>query len=96
MNIEDEYDVKLIPIAKARAMLSRLPEILAKEDRAAAITRRGKPVLLVLSWDRFESAVETAEIMEDPEMMDALRRSMEGIPEEDLISMEEVAARLGD
>lgn len=96
MNIEDEYDVELIPMTQARAMLGRLPEMLAKESRAVVLTRRGKPVLLVMSWDRFESAVETAEVMEDPEAMAAIRKGMDGIPEEDLIPIEEVSARLGD
>ena len=91
---EDHGQIEQIPMAQARAMLSRLPEKLAKEKRAVALTRRGKPVLVVISWDLFESLMETMEIMEDPEMVDALRKSMDGIPEEDLISIEEVSARL--
>ena len=83
-------------MTQARAMLGRLPEMLAKENRAVVITRRGKPVLLVMSWDRFESAVETAEIMEDPEAMAAIRKSMEDMREGNLISHAEVMEGLGD
>lgn len=91
---EDRHEIDQIPITKARAMLGRLPEMLAKENRAVALTRRGKPVLAVIPWDHFESAIETAEVMADPEAMDAIRKSMDGINDEDLIPIEEVEARL--
>ena len=91
---EDQHEIEQIPMAQARAMLSRLPEMLAKEKRAVALTRRGKPVLVVISWDLFESLMETMEIMEDPEMMDAIREGIEDMRQGNLISHEEVSARL--
>ena len=63
MNIEDEHDIELIPMAQARGMLARLPEKLTEEERAVAVTKRGKPVLVVIPWDLYESIVETMEIM---------------------------------
>ena len=96
MNIEDEYDVELIPLAKASEMLDELPETLGKDSRTAALTVDGKPVLAVLPWHVFESVVESLDIMEDPELVDALRKSMDGVPEEELIPIEEVSAQLDD
>ena len=93
---EDQHEIEQIPMAQARAMLSRLPEILGKDNRTAALTVDGKPVLAVLPWHVYESVVESLDIMEDPDMVDALRKSMDGIPEEDLIPIDEVTARLGD
>ncbi len=46
------------------------------EIGAIKITRHGKPVLAVLSWDLYESVVETMEIMSDPEMMAAFRQGV--------------------
>ena len=91
---EDQHEIEQISMAQARAMLSRLPEMLAKDNRTIALTKRGKPVLAVMSWDLYESVIETMDVMGDPEMMDAIREGMAGIPEEDIISMEEVSARL--
>ena len=96
MNIEDEYNVELIPMTQARAMLGRLPEMLAKENRAVVITRRGKPVLVVIPWDLYESIMETMEIMEDAEMMDGIRQGIEDMREGNLISHEKVMEGLGD
>ena len=96
MVIDENLGMEGIPITTARGMLTRLPEKLAKEKRAVTLTRRGKPVLVVFPWDLFESLMETMEIMEDPEMMAAIREGIEDMQQGNLISHEEVAARLGD
>ena len=46
---------KDIPMTEARHELTSLPERLAKEPGAIAVTRRGKPVLAVMPWDLYES-----------------------------------------
>ena len=95
MYVEDEHDVELIPLAKAGEMLDELPETLGKDNRTAALTVDGNPVLAVMPWHVYESVVETLDILGDREAMRAILESMEGIKEEDLISHEEVEARLG-
>ncbi len=84
-----------IPIVKARAMLTQLPELLSAGNRAVALTRRGKPVLALMPWELFESIVETMEIMGDRELMDALRRGIRDVQEGSLIAIDEVAAEFG-
>lgn len=90
-----ESDTEHIPIVRARAMLTQLPELLADENRAVALTRRGKPVLAVMPWELFQSIVETMEIMGDPEMMEALRRGIRDVQEGNVVSLDEVVAQLG-
>lgn len=90
-----ETDTEHIPIVKARAMLTQLPELLAEENRAVALTRRGKPVLAVMPWELFQSVTETLEIIGDAEMMDALRQGIKDVQEGNLVSLDEVKARLG-
>ena len=81
-------------IAKARAMMSQLPEILSSENQAMAVTRHGKPVMAMMSWDLFESIMETMDIMGDPDLMTALRRSIEDIRADRLIPLEQVKSEL--
>jgi PHD/YefM family antitoxin component YafN of YafNO toxin-antitoxin module len=76
-------------------MLTQLPERLAEENRAVALTRRGKPVLAVMPWELFESILETLDIMGDPDMMAALRRGIKDVEEGKLVPLDEVKARLG-
>ena len=90
-----ETDTERIPIVKARAMLTQLPELLAEENRAVALTRRGKPVLALMPWELFLSVIESLEIMGDAEMMDTLRQGIKDAQEGNLVSLDEVKARLG-
>jgi antitoxin YefM len=74
-------DPKQIPIIKARDRLTSLPEELAEEPGAIAVTRRGEPVLAILPWDLYESIVETLEILGDEDLMAALRQSIKEVSE---------------
>lgn len=86
-----------LPMVEARNRLSNLPEEFAQspEMGAVAITRRGKPVLAVMSWELYESLIETMEIMSDPELMAALRKSIRQIEEGKTIPFEHVKQELG-
>ena len=94
MTTYSEYGTENIPIVKARAMLSQLPERLSAENRAAALTRHGKPVLAVMPWDLYETIMETMEIMGDADMMDAFRESIEDVREGNLVPLDQVKAEL--
>ena len=84
-------------MAEARKRLPKLADTLEKypEIGAVKITRRGKPVLAVLSWDLYESVVETMEIMSDPEMMAAFRQGVKEMKEGKTIPWEQVKRELG-
>jgi len=81
----------------ARKRLTSLPEELAQSPDlgALAVTRRGKPVLAVLSWDLYESLLETLEVMGDPELMKALRRGVRDSAAGRLTASAEVKRELG-
>jgi prevent-host-death family protein len=87
---------RTIPIIEARNKLTQLPEELEREPEigAVAVTRRGKPVLAVMSWDLYESLTETLEILSDKELMAALRRSLRQLEEGKLIPWETVKKKL--
>ena len=84
-----------LTISEARKALLDLPEQLARSsERAVTITRRGQPVLAVLPWEFYESIVETLEILGDPEMVAALRASLDDLERGRLISNAEAKKRL--
>ena len=84
-------------MVEARKQLSKLPEELAKhpEIGAVKITRRGKPVLAVMSWDVYESVSETLEIMADPEMMTAFRQGVRDLEKGNTYPWDLVKQELG-
>ena len=89
-----DRDIEQIPIVKARAMLTRLPEQLSASNQAVALTRRGTPVLAVMSWEMFEAIIETLEVMGDPELMRILRQDIKRSQEQALVSVEQLLAEL--
>jgi len=81
-----------LSIGEARDLLTRLPEELAKADRAGAITitRRGEPVLAILAWDSYEALIETLDILGDQEYMALLRQGVQDVSEGRTVPWERV------
>jgi prevent-host-death family protein len=85
-----------LTISEARKELLDLPEKLARtSERVVTITRRGHPVLAILPWEFYETIVETLDILCDPEMVTALRASLEDIKHGRVVSNAEAKKRLG-
>lgn len=83
-----------MPIIKARDRLTSLPEELAEEPGAIAVTRRGEPVLAILPWELYESIVETLEILSDEGLMAALRQSIKEASEGKAVSWDRAKQEL--
>jgi PHD/YefM family antitoxin component YafN of YafNO toxin-antitoxin module len=87
--------VTQLTISKARKEFLDLPEKLARDpEHALCVTRHGRPELAVMPWDLYESIIETLEVLSEPDLMAALRTSIEDIEHGRLLSHDEVAARL--
>lgn len=52
-----------ISITQARKILTRLPEQLTKSDKAVEVTRHGKSVLAILSWESYQALIEAIALM---------------------------------
>jgi antitoxin YefM len=86
-----------LAMAEARKQLPQLADDLEKHPEIGAIkiTRRGKPVLAVLSWDLYESVLETMEIMSDPELMADFRQGVKEMKEGKAIPLEQFKRDIG-
>ena len=87
-------EIESLSITEARSRLTQLPEQLADMGWAIPLTRHGGPVMALMSWQLFEAIEETLEIMGDPELMAALRKSIEDVAEGNVRSLEAVEAEL--
>jgi antitoxin YefM len=85
---------KHLPMTQARHELTSLPERLAEEPGAVAVTRRGEPVLAILPWDFYESLLETLEVLSDSDLMVELRQSLKEADRGETIPWEKVKAEL--
>lgn len=59
--------MKTLPLAEAKAKLSRLVSDVERRDERVTITRHGKPVAIMLSQTDVDGLEATIEIMSDPE-----------------------------
>ncbi len=85
-----------IPFAQVQRRLDRLPDRLrADPDQEVVITEDGLPTMVVLSWDRYESLLETDEIQRDEVLMRALRKSVQEIEQGEGLFWEEAKRHLG-
>ncbi len=91
MNRETEE----LTTVNARRELTRLPEKLGAHPATVAVTRRGKPVLAILTWEDYQSIVETLEILSDDEAAASLRRGIQEVKEGKAIPWRKAKARLG-
>jgi antitoxin YefM len=74
-------DIEEITTVDARRELTKLPEKLEANPTTIAVTRRGKPVLAIMSWEDYESILETLEILNDDESVERLRGSIKEVKE---------------
>jgi antitoxin YefM len=68
--------MKTVPLAEAKAKLSRLIDEIDSRDEEVTITRNGKVAAVMLSPDQFDSWKETLAIQSDPALMEEIRRGM--------------------
>ena len=83
-----------LSISQARNKLTRLADDLVESHETVEVTNRGKPVLAILSWDLYESMMETMEILADKEMMDQVRKGIKEYKAGKGIPLERVRKRL--
>ena len=89
-----EKIIEGMSITEARSRLTGLHTELSGSPGYIPLTRYGRPVMALMSWELFESLQETMEIMGDPELMNQLRESIKDIEEGRTISLDDLKAEL--
>jgi len=85
-----------IALMKAREKLTGLSRELHRNPKTVVrITHRGKPAMTLMSAELYDTLVETLEVVSDPTMLDALRKSLRDIETGKAHTLDEVADRLG-
>jgi antitoxin YefM len=88
-------ETKELNTVDAWRKLTKLPEELGAEPATVAVTRRGKPVLAIMTWEDYQAILETLEILSDDEAVEQLRNSIKEVKEKKTIPWEKAKARLG-
>ena len=84
---------KVIPLTEARATLSELLDQIEDGGEHVVITRKGRPVALMLSPDEWESVELTLETLGDTDLLDQLDRSERDVEAGRLVAWAAVRGR---
>jgi antitoxin YefM len=66
---------KIVPFTQARAELSELLDEVESRHEHVVVTRKGRPIAIVVSTEEWEAIEETLEVLQDEETLEALRES---------------------
>ncbi len=84
---------KIVPFTEARANLTELLDDVENLQEHVLITRNGRPSAVVLSAEEYESLEETLDILDDKDLMEALRKSEDDIRGGRLTSLEDLRTK---
>jgi prevent-host-death family protein len=88
----------MIHTVSLKELRPELPKIIARIDEKLdryVVTKRGKPVVVMLSVEDYEALVETLDILADPKAMAGLRKGEEDIRKGRTRSWAEIKASVG-
>ncbi len=87
----------MINTVSMKELRPRLPEVMNRIDGKLdryIVTKRGKPIVVMLSVDDYESLMETLDILADSEAMAGIRQGEKEIREGKTRSWKEVKTKL--
>jgi prevent-host-death family protein len=89
-------------ISEIREEITRLPEQLEREQQPVTVTRRGQPVMTILTTrqyqellEKIEALQETLEIIQDEEMLAAFREGVRALHEGKTVAWDDAKRELG-
>ncbi len=63
-----------LPVSEVKMKLTHLLNQIQEQANEVVVTRRGKPVAIILSYEEYEGLKETLEIMSHPRLVTELKR----------------------
>lgn len=79
-----------VPLSHAKARLTKLLSEVEELGERIVITRSGRPVGVLLSYDDYGGLLETLEILADTELSQAIEGGLKDVEEGKVASHEEV------
>ena len=80
-----------IPLAEARAQLSRLVDEAVRTHERIEVTRKGRRAAVIMSADDYDSIMETLDILSDPDLMREVREAEVELAAGEFATLDEVA-----
>lgn len=85
--------MRQMTITDARQQFLSLPDVV--EEEPLAIAKRGRPVMVTMGYEHYESMVETLDILSDQAFSQRLAKSIQESKDGKTSSLKDVRKRLG-
>jgi len=87
---------KVVPVRQLRSNLSQLLSDVADRRDHVVVTRNGRPAAALVPVDEYEALEETAEILSDPDALQAIEAGLEEIERDDVVTLDQLRRELSD
>jgi antitoxin YefM len=81
---------QILPITKVKRNLLDIVKSMEREESTIALTKNGEPVSVIMTLSRYESLMETIDILSDKEILKSLEKSKEDFKSGNVLSHDEV------
>lgn len=85
---------KTVPVRELRSNLSELLDDVAERRDHVLVTRNGRPAAALVPIDEYDALEETAEILSDPEALDALEAGLAELSREETVTLDDLRREL--
>jgi antitoxin YefM len=80
----------ILPVTKVKRELLDILKRMEEDESTIALTRNGEPVGVMMTLSRYESLLETIEILSDKAILESLKKSRKDFEEKKVFSDDEV------
>ena len=71
--------MKVFPLSQVKTKLSEIVDVVERQDEAVTVTRKGKPVAVIVSKGEYDGWQETIAILSDPQLMKEIRAGIQAL-----------------
>lgn len=82
-----------LPLAEVKAKFSEVIDRVVDHNEQITVTRKGKPVAVIMSHDEFAALEETLELLANPEAVREIERARRDMAAGSLVSGDELRAK---
>lgn len=85
----------IISISEARKNIFKIAEEVQKPNKIYTLTEKGRPKVVLMSAEEFDSLMENLEILGDPKVMANIKKAEDEFKKGNYISLDEFKKELG-
>jgi antitoxin YefM len=71
--------MKTLSLSEVKTRLSEIVDVVEQQAETITVTRKGKPVAVIVSKEEYDGLQETIAILSDPQLMKAIRAGIQAL-----------------